>query len=100
MGEGEYNLNALTAVEITDSYLGLDKNIRKCQNEEPYQNCTSRKYFDTLLGKCGCLPFYMNLQNNKKVHNQECKMFYASSTEGINFRNSHVPQSRWTALKV
>ena len=70
MGEGEYNLNALTAVEITDSYLGLDQNIRKCQNEEPYQNCTSRRYHDTFLGQCGCLPFYM-ITNNKKVLSQE-----------------------------
>ena len=72
MGEGEYNLNALTAVEITDSYLGLDQDVRKCQNVEPYQNCTSRHYFDTFLGQCGCLPFYMKPPSNKKVHNREC----------------------------
>ena len=71
MGEGEYNLNALTAVEITKSYLGLDQDVRNCQNVEPYQNCTSRHYFNTFIGQCGCLPFYMMPSNNKKVLSQE-----------------------------
>ena len=62
IGEGEYNLNALTSIEVTDSYLGLDENVIKCQKEEPLQNCTTRRYRDTLLGQCGCLPFYMNLE--------------------------------------
>ena len=61
IGEGEYNLNVLTAIETTNSYLELDKEVRKCQNEEPFQNCTSRQYKDTILGQCGCLPFYMKL---------------------------------------
>ena len=62
IGEGEYNLNALTSIEVTDSYLGLDENVIKCQKEEPLQNCTTRRYRDTLLGQCGCLPFDMNLE--------------------------------------
>ena len=40
VGEGEYNLNVLTDIKVTESYLGLDQNIRKCQNQEPYDNCT------------------------------------------------------------
>ena len=87
MGEGEYNLNALTAVEITDSYLGLDQDVRKCQNVEPYQNCTSRHYFDSFLGQCGCLPFYMKSPSNKKVHK---RVLYVRSTEDIIFRSPHV----------
>ena len=49
IGEGEYNLNALTSIEVTDSYLGLDENVKKCQKEEPLQNCTTRRYRDTLF---------------------------------------------------
>ena len=62
IGEGEYNLNALTSIEVTDSYLGLDEKVKKCQKEEPLQNCTTRRCRDTLLGQCGCLPFHMNLE--------------------------------------
>ena len=32
IGEGEYNLNVLKEIQVTDSFMGLDQNIRKCQN--------------------------------------------------------------------
>ena len=56
-GEGEYNLNVLQDIEVTESYLGLDQNIRRCQNAEPYDNCTTRHYIDALMKECKCLPF-------------------------------------------
>ena len=33
-GEGEYNLNVLKEIRVTESYLGLDKEFRGCQKEE------------------------------------------------------------------
>ena len=59
MGEGEYNLNDLKEIMVTESYLGLDQEERGCQNEETLDNCTSRQYYDTILEKCGCLPLNM-----------------------------------------
>ena len=61
IGEGEYNLNDLKEIRVTESYLGLDQEDRGCQNEEPLINCTTRKYNDTLLGECGCLPFNIRI---------------------------------------
>ena len=61
IGEGEYNLNALKEIEVTDSYLGLDQKDRGCQNEESQINCKSRLYINHLTDKCGCLPFSMKL---------------------------------------
>ena len=58
-------MNDLTEVKVTDAYLGLDQNVRECQNEEPLFNCTTRKYHDTILKKCGCLPF--NIKQSSKV---------------------------------
>ena len=63
IGEGEYNIDVLTEIKVTESFLALDKNIRKCQNEEPLNNCTTRHYIDILLKKCGCLPPSINLSN-------------------------------------
>ena len=60
-GEGEYNLNALKQIDVTDSYLGLDKHIRRCQNEISFDNCTSEAYIDTFVNQCGCLPFYLKI---------------------------------------
>ena len=56
IGEGEYNLNVLTEIKATDSYVGLDQDVTKCQNEEPFFNCTTRNYIENIRAKCGCLP--------------------------------------------
>ena len=45
IGEGEYNLDNLKEIKITDSYLGLDQDVRKCQNEESLFSCTTRQYY-------------------------------------------------------
>ena len=62
--EFEYNLNALTKIEVTDSFISQDDEDRGCQHE-PLYNCTTRKFLDALLGKCGCLP--INIRQNKVV---------------------------------
>ena len=61
IGEGEYNLNALKEIRVTESYLGLDQDVRQCQDDEPLINCTTRQYLDTLKGECGCLPISIRL---------------------------------------
>ena len=58
--KGEYNLNVLKEIEVTDSFLGLGESVRECQNEEPF-TCTTRKYVKTFVGECGCLPLNMRL---------------------------------------
>ena len=63
IGEGEYNLNVLKEIKVTDSYLGLDQRERGCQNEESPDTCTTRKYHKTILGKRGCLPVNIRLFN-------------------------------------
>ena len=64
-GEGEYNLNVLKEIEVTESFLSLDKKEMGCQNEETYANCTTRLYIDTMKKKCGCLPLALSL--NERV---------------------------------
>ena len=65
IGEGEYSLDAFTEIKVTESYLQLDQNIRNCQNDEEYSNCTTRKHLDTTLDQCGCLP--LNIKVSDKV---------------------------------
>ena len=67
IGEGEYNFNVLTEVEVTESYLGLDEESRGCQNTEPLHNCTTRQYKDTILQQCGCLPLSIIRYSNTRV---------------------------------
>ena len=54
-------LLALKEIRVTESYLGLDKEKRGCQNLEPIDNCTTRQYQDTIIGECGCLPLNIRI---------------------------------------
>ena len=65
IGEGEYNINALKEIKVTDAYLGLDQETRGCQTKEPYFNCTTKQYIETIRSKCGCLP--SNIQHTDEV---------------------------------
>ena len=60
----EYKLDDLTHIEVTESFMGQNEDVRKCQ-PEPFFNCTTRKYMDALLDQCGCLPLKIRL--SKKV---------------------------------
>ena len=64
VGEGKYNLNVLKEISVTDSYLGLDQSTRRCQNEEPLNDCMTRTHKKNILQKCGCLPFNMRLSDD------------------------------------
>ena len=65
IGEGEYNLDDFRQVDVTESYLSLDPSIKRCQNEEPLHNCTTRQHIDTIIRQCGCLP--INLRTSDEV---------------------------------
>ena len=64
--EGEYNLDALTEITVTDSFLGLPKKDREC-DVESYHDCTTRKYRDNVLEKCGCLPLNIRQSESEQV---------------------------------
>ena len=58
LGEGEYNLNAWKLTKVTDSYLGLDQDVRGCQQFENIVECQTKYKKKYLLQECGCLPSY------------------------------------------
>ena len=60
-GEGEYNLNIIKEEEVTEPFLGIDQAVRGCQNEEHYDECTTRHYIKNMREKCGCLPLSIAL---------------------------------------
>ena len=45
---------------MSESFLGMDMEVRGCQNDEPLEDCTTREYVDTILQKCGCLPLMLS----------------------------------------
>ena len=64
-GEGSYALTEVTEVEGTEAYLGLDEEIRHCQNRETFHECQAREYLRNGLAKCNCIPY--ELRNYSKT---------------------------------
>ena len=55
-GEGQFNLNIVKEIKVTDAFLQLPGRIRGCQNETPYSECITRLYMENAKRECGCLP--------------------------------------------
>ena len=48
---------------VTESFMGLDRDIRKCQNFETYNDCKTQLYIDNMRQECGCLPLSLKLSD-------------------------------------
>ena len=59
-GEGSYNLNVLKEIKVTESFNKLDEDVKKCQNVETYDECTTRHHMKELREKCRCLPLALS----------------------------------------
>ena len=69
IGEGKYKLDAVKEITVTESFLEMDLDVRKCQNEEPMEECTTRHYINDLLQQCDCLPLSISTSNKVfKIH--------------------------------
>ena len=56
-GEGEMAIGTVKEMIVTDDYLGLHENVRGCQNIEPFENCTTRQYLESVQRECNCIPY-------------------------------------------
>ena len=65
-GEGQYNLHSMKEISVTDSFMGLNIESRKCQNIETFDDCKTRLYVEHLRKECGCLPLSLRLSEKVK----------------------------------
>ena len=61
--ENEYNLNVIKEITATSSFLSMERNVKKCKNEESFDECVTNKYIDELIEKCKCLPLTLRFTN-------------------------------------
>ena len=61
---GEYNIRTFKEIDVTDSYLGIDENIRGCQDKVLYDECIQNSYEEKIKNLCGCLPLPLNVNQN------------------------------------
>ena len=57
----KYNLNVIKEITATSSFLSMDRNVRKCQDDKTFDDCVTIKYIDNLIKKCNCLPLDLRL---------------------------------------
>ena len=68
-GEGNYALNVVKEIKITDDFLSLDVKTKKCQNKESVRDCSTRKYLKKLEENCNCVPYKLrNFTKENQVH--------------------------------
>ena len=65
--EGQYNLNNLKEISVTDSFMGLDIKTRNCQSIGKYDECKTMLHMENLRHECGCLPLSLRLSEEVKL---------------------------------
>ena len=48
-------------MKVTDSFITLDEDVRQCQDEYTQVECRTKKYLDSIIENCKCLPFDLKL---------------------------------------
>ena len=80
-GEGNYALTAVKEVSVTESFLGLKEEDKKCQNLESLEDCSTKRYLQSLRSdqtsikehslifcrRAGCRPFSLGYDENIPV---------------------------------
>ena len=59
--ENEYNLNVVKEISATESFLSMNRDVSKCQDDETFDECVTEKYVNALKDKCKCLPLSLSL---------------------------------------
>ena len=44
---------------VTESFLGMEKKLIKCQNIETVETCNTRSYLLRIQESCSCIPFIL-----------------------------------------
>ena len=52
-GEGNYAINDVYEVQVTDDYLGLNRGCHPSQNRA---DCETAKYLENIESQCNCTP--------------------------------------------
>ena len=89
-GEGQYNLNNMKEIYVTDSFMGLERNTRNCQNLETYNDCITRHYIKMMMQECGCLPL-SHVSSFKVTDSQINKCHFNSNPPTPTIPNQSVP---------
>ena len=61
----EFEIKMFKEIQVTDSFLGINEDVRGCQEKEIYDDCIRHSHVDKIRNSCSCVP--LSLQNNTNV---------------------------------
>ena len=50
-------MTAVKDIKVTEDFLGLSDNVKKCQSEETFKECSTRQYLHAVESQCNCIPY-------------------------------------------
>ena len=56
-GGGDYEFTNVKEMNVTEDFLQLEEDVKKCQNNESVVECAAREYLESGREECGCVPF-------------------------------------------
>ena len=66
-GEGHYTMWSAMNIEVTEEFVGLGREVTKCQTEEDRVDCQSRTFRERVLSHCKCSPFSLRSYYGEEV---------------------------------
>ena len=70
LGEGSYALSSVKQISVTEDYLKLSDDTRKCQNIESFEQCVTKHNLATISKTCKCIPYWLRNFTNDEVDTQ------------------------------
>ena len=64
---------SIKEITVTDSFLGLNRVTRNCQNLETFDDCKTRLHIETIREKWKCLPLSIHLSDMVNFQIKLCK---------------------------
>ena len=71
-GGGHYGLTDIKDVRVSQEFVGLGEAVTQCQTKEAGADCLTRKYQETVLATCGCVPFSLRSQYGDQAGGEVC----------------------------
>ena len=67
-GAGTFALTDVKQIVVTNSFLGLDRDVKNCQNEEAFEHCSSQTFLQEVSSRCHCIPYSLKDFSNSQVY--------------------------------
>ena len=66
-GEGQYVMSDVKKIDATEAFLGIAESTRGCQNEITLEDCWMKKYLNSGMDRCKCIPYSFKNYSTQEV---------------------------------